>query len=421
MKRLIFLALLSSIFVLGMSAQESGDGHSHSIRPHVFKRYSIFFNSGISDIDYAYQRNGDILFKMKEDIDATLDMDHAYPDSLLILSSSSPDGDAVLNKKLARERAANVRRVLLQMFPELEKSVIVVGYHEANWDGLEQVLKTVSGFPQAEEMLSIINSGMDETRKEEALRACAEGWDYLVANHLYSLRTSSVTLKVTFDGRMDEYVLDTPDHQPIVVQEDVAVSEPDPQHQPQPQPEDVDKKMLVGLKTNLLYDAAVVPNLGLEFYLGKRWSLVGNWMYSWWHSDPDYFCWRTYGGDLAVRRWFGKASKRKALTGHHVGLYGQMLTYDFLMGQDGILADDWNWAAGLEYGYSAHLSRRLNLDFTVGAGYHWGEYDEYITLDEHYVWQATKRRRFIGPTKVEISLVWLIGGSDKLPAKGGKR
>ena len=197
MKRLLFLALLSSIFVLGMSAQESGDGHSHSIRPHVFKRYSIFFDSGVSDIDYAYQRNGDILFKMKEDIDATLDMDHAYPDSLLILSSSSPDGDAVLNKKLAQERAANIRRVLLQMFPELEKSVIVVEYHEANWDGLEQVLKTVSGFPQAEEMLSIINSGMDETRKEEALRACAEGWDYLVANHLYSLRTSSVTLKAT--------------------------------------------------------------------------------------------------------------------------------------------------------------------------------------------------------------------------------
>ena len=187
------------------------------------------------------------------------------------------------------------------------------------------------------------------------------------------------------------------------------------------QPEDMDKKMLVGLKTNLLYDAAAVPNLGLEFYLGKRWSLVGNWMYSWWHSDQDYFYWRTYGGDIALRRWFGKASKRKALTGHHVGLYGQMLTYDFLMGQDGILADDWNWAAGLEYGYSAHLSRRLNLDFTVGAGYHWGEYDEYIPLDGHYVWQATKRRRFIGPTKVEISLVWLIGGSDKLPAKGGKR
>ena len=186
------------------------------------------------------------------------------------------------------------------------------------------------------------------------------------------------------------------------------------------QHEDIDKKMLVGLKTNLLYDAAVVPNLGLEFYLGKRWSLVGNWMHSWWHSDPDYFCWRTYGGDIALRRWFGKASKRKALTGHHVGLYGQMLTYDFLMGQDGILADDWNWAAGLEYGYSAHLSRRLNLDFTVGAGYHWGEYDEYIPLDGHYVWQATKRRRFIGPTKIEISLVWLIGGSDKLPAKGDK-
>ena len=33
----------------------------------------------------------------------------------------------------------------------------------------------------------------------------------------------------------------------------------------------------------------------------------------------------------------------------------------------------------------------------------------YIPLDGHYVWQTTKNRRWFGPTKAGISLVWLIG------------
>ena len=64
---------------------------------------------------------------------------------------------------------------------------------------------------------------------------------------------------------------------------------------------------------------------------------------------------------------------------------------------------------------------RLNIDFAVAAGYNWGTFDEYLPVDEHYVWQATKRRRYIGPTKLEISLVWLIGCGNYNKDKGGKR
>ena len=288
--------------------------------------------------------------------------------------------------------------------------------------------------------------------KEEALRGCTEGWNYLTANHLYSLRTSSITMKVAFDGEIDEYVqIEEEPSEPESVQEQVQeMPEHDKAEQPAPveimqvqqneteqpqkavkpqkaeQPQkpvsEKEKKQLVfGVKTNLLYDLIAVPNIGAEFYLGSNWSVSGNWMHSWWHSDEDLWYWRTYGGDLAVRKWFGKASSERPLTGHHVGVYGQMLTYDFLIDKDGIIADKWNWAAGLEYGYSLPLAKRLNMDFTLGAGYHWGEFKEYIPLDGHYVWQATKRSHYIGPTKIEISLVWLIGGSDKLQAKGGRR
>jgi hypothetical protein len=37
------------------------------------------------------------------------------------------------------------------------------------------------------------------------------------------------------------------------------------------------------------------------------------------------------------------------------------------------------------------------------------------------VWQATKNRTMIGPTKLEISLVWLLGYGNENEKKGGKR
>lgn len=182
------------------------------------------------------------------------------------------------------------------------------------------------------------------------------------------------------------------------------------------------KPFYMGIKTNMLYDLGAIPNIGAEFYLGANFSIVGNWQYSWWKSDKKAWYWRTYGGDVALRYWMGKASRNKPLTGHHLGLYGQMITYDFEVGGRGYIADSgfgkdksedgtlgWNWAAGLEYGYSLPIARRLNIDFTLGVGYHWGNFKEYLPIDGHYVWQATKRRQYIGPTKLEVSLVWLIG------------
>lgn len=161
----------------------------------------------------------------------------------------------------------------------------------------------------------------------------------------------------------------------------------------------------VALTSNLLYDALLIPSLGLEATIGEHWSVAAEWQYAWWKDDDRHRYWQTYGGDLAVRRWLGDT----ALTGHHLGLYAQMLTYDFELGGKGNQADKWTIGGGLEYGYSLRLTRHLNLDFSLGVGYLTGEYKEYEPQDNHYVWQATKQRHWFGPTKAEISLVWMLG------------
>lgn len=183
------------------------------------------------------------------------------------------------------------------------------------------------------------------------------------------------------------------------------------------------------IKTNMLYDAALIPNVGVEVYLGKQWSVAANWMYGWWKKDRIHWYWRAYGGDIAVRKWLGKAAREKPLTGHHLGVYGQVLTYDFETGgrgymggePGGTLFDRANFAGGVEYGYALPIARRLNLDFTIGIGYMGGKYYEYKPIDDCYVWQATKQRHYFGPTKLEVSLVWLLGRDNINKGKGGKR
>ena len=85
------------------------------------------------------------------------------------------------------------------------------------------------------------------------------------------------------------------------------------------------------------------------------------------------------------------------------------------------LWDRCNRMFGVEYGYSLPIGRRFNIDFSLGLGYLGGEYLEYVPVDDRYVWQTTKQRHFFGPTKAEISLVWLIGYRNWNERKGGRR
>lgn len=193
--------------------------------------------------------------------------------------------------------------------------------------------------------------------------------------------------------------------------------------------ERVRKPFQMAVKSNLLYDAALVPNIGAEFYLGRGWTIGASWMHAWWKNDRANNYWRIYGGELDVRKYLGKRARQKTFMGHHLGLYLQALTYDVELGGKGYmggkpggkLLDKATCGVGIEYGYSLPVARRLNLDFGIGVGYLTGEYRVYNPADTHYVWEQTKQRHWFGPTKAEVSLVWLIGRGNYNEKKGGKQ
>lgn len=166
---------------------------------------------------------------------------------------------------------------------------------------------------------------------------------------------------------------------------------------------------LVALKTNLLFDAAIVPNIGVEVVLGHQFSASFDWYYTWFKSDTHHRYWQCYGGYLTLRRYLGDWKRGKGeLTGHHVGAYVSALTYDVEWGHRGYQGADFGFGAGVEYGYSTTLNHRLRLGFTLGVGFQDGTYKEYDPIDNHYVWNSTHKRHWWGPTKAEVSLKWLF-------------
>ena len=123
-------------------------------------------------------------------------------------------------------------------------------------------------------------------------------------------------------------------------------------------------------------------------------------------------------GEVELRRWLKGSETMQR--GHHVGAYVAAYHYDILSGDTGWQAR-FNWGMGCSWGYRMPLGSSLALDFGLGLGYVGGSYKKYEVSNDvyrHNVWKADRTRYYFGPTKVEVSLIWIIGSANR---KGGSR
>ena len=171
---------------------------------------------------------------------------------------------------------------------------------------------------------------------------------------------------------------------------------------------------LFAVKTNLLFDAALMPNIEVEVPIGKRWSLNGEYMFPWWLINDDRYCLQVLMGGLEVRYRPGRRSGRDVLTGHFLGLYAGGGKYDLQWDKNGYQGEFFI-AAGVSYGYAHSIARNLRLEYNIGIGMLRTDYRHYHSRDNHrtLLWQENGEYTWLGPTKLKISLVWLITGKNK--------
>lgn len=181
-------------------------------------------------------------------------------------------------------------------------------------------------------------------------------------------------------------------------------------------PSDVGAPKMLHLRTNLLYDALLVPSVGAELSLGRSWSFLADGSFNWLKFDSKHWYWRVATATVEARLWTGGSVAAMRHRGHHFGIYAGCYRYDFEFGSKGYMAN-FNYGGGVSYGYSMPIARRLSLDLGLSVGYIGGNYKEYDPIDTHYVLQREKRLNWIGPTKLEVTLVWSL----ELKKKGGQQ
>ena len=166
----------------------------------------------------------------------------------------------------------------------------------------------------------------------------------------------------------------------------------------------------VGIKTNIPYWGLMTPNLGIEVALGRKVT---------WEASAGFNPF-TLSENKYLKHWLAYGELRywicEKFNGHFFGLHG-------LGGQYNVGGWDipfWHfeklkenryqgyaYGAGISYGYQWLLSRRWNLEFTVGAGYARFHYEKFPCV-KCGTSEGKGEKDYLGPTKGAVSIIYII-------------
>ena len=167
------------------------------------------------------------------------------------------------------------------------------------------------------------------------------------------------------------------------------------------------------LKNNLLYDATLTPNLGIEGKVGERSTLqlfygLNPWKFSdtkklrHWSLMPEYRYWLSDKGPFGG--WF---TGIHALGGEfNVG--GDIWPISFVKTLKENHYEGWYVGGGLTIGHAWRLSDHWNLEAALGVGYIRFEYDKYANEWCGPLLESGPYNYF-GPTKLALNIAYVFG------------
>lgn len=177
----------------------------------------------------------------------------------------------------------------------------------------------------------------------------------------------------------------------------------------------------LGLKTNALYLATATPNLGVEFAIDDRWTFELEGGYHPWTIDVEKnIKAKHFLVSPELRYWFCEA-----FNGHFIGINANYTQFNvggvhilnafypttskgyFIDEALGSRLEGWAAGAGITYGYAFPIGRRWNMEFNLGIGYWYAEYDKYETRTCG-LFQESAIKHVFGPTSLGISFIYLI-------------
>ena len=391
-----FFALLFGIAAFSSvlsGAEITGVGEIGSVRD--TSALSVHFRFDNARIDTSYMENGVIL----DSVLALLSRPYSVNDTITITAAASPDGKSGYNLMLSRRRAESIRDYLVSSVPGLTSDRIRINAVGEDWAGLKKLVLDDPGFPSRDAVLGIIDSDRRNDTKEKLLRAIPGVFGYLVRNHLYYLRSATLSIpeRPPFDS--------VPGTVTLPPRVEIPAGWGRVAYPVQTEPEI--RKLVAAFRTNLLVPAM---NAGIEVPIGNSWSVAADYYFPWiWPPKKNRWCVEMLALNLEGRYWFGRdRTWNDRLTGHSVGLYAGAGYYDFEADWKGRQGEFIN--VGLDYLYALPVGKRKNirLEFSLGLGYIHSWVRPYEVKEEFGALVRDPqelRVNWFGPTKLSVSLV----------------
>lgn len=171
----------------------------------------------------------------------------------------------------------------------------------------------------------------------------------------------------------------------------------------------------VAIKTNLLSDAVLSPNLGIEVGLAPRWTLDVTGQLNAWKLSGDRR-WKHWAVQPGTRYWlcdrFGAHFFGVHVHGGQYNIGGIDIKADFLGTDFRKLKDSryqgWFVGGGVSYGYAFILGRHWNLETEIGAGYSYTRYDRFRCEGCGKKIETDMPHHYVGLTKASVNLVYLF-------------
>ena len=425
---LVFCLLVSPLLHAGETAVDSA---------------RIYYRLGYRYVDTSLRDNGEVLKNLREKIEKALQED--LLEKVVIYSYTSPDGTHKANLTLAARRMDSLESWLLRNTP-LPATMLETNSGGIAW-GLLRDAVSKSEMQYKKEVLQILdntpvwvfdsNGKVIGSRKKE-LMDLKGGVPYrYMYEHLFpDLRSSiAIMLYIRTSGPQTEEEREPAASEktsPAAPEKDMVTTVPEESVTPAtekseavapdekttaavPEQERYEPLHKLALKTNIIYDLALMPSLEVEYMINERWSVNAEGEVAWWKNNGKHKYYQIATLSPEVRYWF---KTKKRWHGHYVGLFGGGSWYDLENGKRGYKGEFWK--AGLSYGYMFPIGRSLSFEAGLGLGFLRTWYEEYLPIDGHYVYQQSSRTNWIGPVKLKFTLVWRLWDENKT-VKGGRR
>lgn len=413
MRRLLLLTIIAILSYGFSPAQEISEVYVTS------DTLQLYFRQDKIQLDPQFRDNGRHLKDFSFHFNSLLNNPQSKVRSILIVSGASPEGPSTRNRYLSDNRAKAVYDYLLNNHL-VDSTHVEVESRGVDWKGLEARVKA-SDLPYKDEVLEILalpewiskDGKVVDGRKARLMNyQGGKVWNELYDLFYADLRGTRVmiaydilkpkALKQVIISPVETQIVEFPKYiPPIPVLKPINVKLTRVESSKEKKP------FYLAIESNLMYDAAIIPNIGIEVGIYKGLTIGGSYQ-NIWLRDKAWTCWYRFEGFEAGINWYINKEK-SPFKGHHIGIYGQMVTWDFTINGRGYLAERWACGGGISYGYILPIGERFNLDFEIGVGYIGGNMHEYIPEDGHRVWQSYEPFQWIGPTKLGITLQWLIG------------